>query len=251
MFRRNKLIIPRLLFLLLFAYGTLAARAGQFALDLSAYGCWQRYELYSGGQDQVQYSGTPGTLWSGENYFATPPSYSDYSWDDYYVLNLSGVSQPITSVALTLSFTTQFSGTDTYGIGSTSTAPAILETSGTGPASVFNSLSDGTSFGVASPSVVVNGPYSATFNYTLSGDPTFINFLNSNLGNTVAIGGWLDTGQPTYGSQVQELQSSSTPVFTVTTVPEPGGGALLSIAAAACLFWFGRRMRVRGSRFIE
>ena len=178
---------------------------------------------------------------------------------NYFVFDLTGITDTITSATLTLWSGTfeSVDATESYGLfASTDPATAI---------GLSTALAGGTSTtdfdGPADPLItaastlytkLADGPFLGGLVISSAADSSFIDialtpgglgYLNSFLGSTVILGGMVPTAvglpspqQPFGGTGPDSFPGSKTPKLTVTTVPEPTAALILlgtfSLAAA-------------------
>lgn len=180
---------------------------------------------------------------------------------NYFVFDLSGISDPISSATLTL-----WSGeletadaTESYGIfGSTDPGLALGLATGLGgatmmsafddagdplvadAATLYSKLADGPVFfgGIVLTKVVDDFKF-----IDIALTPGGLGYLNAHLGSTVILGGKVTSvvgapspQQPFGGTGPDSFPGAKTPTLTVTTVPEPSAALLfigmLALAAA-------------------
>ena len=210
-------------------------KADQFNLTIQQYG---EFYYYEGVGDGGGYASENGQIMSGKHTEDGGASFSDY-----FVLDLSSIpsDQTITSVSFNASnpfFTDEFgsSATVSYWLGETSAAPSDLENpTSSNTAALYGDLSNASvSFG-ATPDYTFTNDGAGPTSISLQGDSTFVDLLNENRGGLLAIAGNLNGG-----SDGVSIEPSS-PVFIVTTVPEPGSSVLLSGGAAVCGLALTRR----------
>ena len=113
-------------------------------------------------------------------------------YHDYFVFNLSTVTQQISAVQLVLSNPTNgYSSpdpTETYSLFDVSTPLASLEATGTGQTAIFNDLGSGTALGSRNYSAADNGAITS-----IPLNSSAVNSLNAARGGQIAVGGALTT----------------------------------------------------------
>jgi large repetitive protein len=165
---------------------------------------------------------------SNLNYIAGFESGTQYH--DFFVFNLSGITNPLTSASLRLwNPSNGTTGPGTFQVSDVSTAIPTLIAGGTGNVATYNDLGTGTSFGSVAVSTADNGTF-----VTVNLNASALAFLNANLGNTVAFGGRFDTqGNYTFGFTDNTISLADTQLIyeapTPNVVPAPAGIVLFGI----------------------
>jgi hypothetical protein len=202
-------------------------------------------EFVPGTFNQGWYSDVSPNLNSNDNYtvgrgypFGTSQA---MNYRNYFTFSLPTISEPISSVTLTLQ---RFlgGGSVTYSLFQVSTAATALNTGkSTLNLNTYNDLGDGISYGS------YPGPYAADNFYdllTFSLNSSAISTITSSLGGYFSIGGSLTDGLITGQDQVLFSGSSANPTagtsgyaatLTIVTVPEPTSFALLLLATPLVL----------------
>lgn len=212
-------------------------KADQFNLTIQQYGEFYYYEGTSP-SNPPGYSSEVGQMESGSQTTSGGGTF----FSDYFVLDLSSIAadQTITSVSFTASdpdfFNEFMTSTVSFWLGETSAAPSDLENpTSSNTAALYGDLSDASVSLGATPDYAFNNG-SGPASISLQGNSTFVDLLNANLGGLLVIAGNLNGGSD--GTSIDP----SSPVFTVTTVPEPGSWTLLSGGAVVCGLALGRRL---------
>ncbi len=215
--------------------------ASQFNLTIQQYGEFYYYEG-AGPGDPSGYASQVSQLTSGTHTINGGSFISDY-----FVLDLSSIApdQTITSVSYSASnpaFFSEFGNgpfTVSFWLGETSAAATDLENpTSSNTAALYEDLNGANltvDLGVTPDYTFQDTPPSNATSISLQGNSTFVDLLNENRGGLLVIAGNLNGG----GGGVSI--SPTSPVFTVTTVPEPGSWESLSAGAALCALALGRR----------
>jgi len=148
---------------------------------------------------------------------------------DFFVFDLSGISNPIISASLRLwNPSNGTTGPGTFQVSDVSTPIPSLTAGGSGQTATFNDLGTGTSFGSVAVSTADNGTF-----VTVNLNASALAFLNANLGNTIAFGGqFITSGNQTFAFTNSNILADTQLIYEApapNVVPAPAGIVLFGL----------------------
>lgn len=197
-----------------------------------------------------------------DNYLVGDPGnqFDESEYRNWFVFNLSGVTQPALAAELRLfnpisppgaaNGFESVHGSETYTVFDITTSVTNLA-AGTGGVAAFSDLGSGTIYATRTMTVADNG---TTVIITLNA--AGLAYLNANLGSTVAMGGAITTldadfvgsGESAFGA-TRSTQPSvpATAAQLMLAVPEPGTVVMVIVLAGSVLvvWWMRRRQAQR------
>lgn len=176
---------------------------------------------------------------ANKNYIA-----GENTYNDYFVFDLTNVNAPISSATFSaVNPIVGFQGShDTFTLHKVNTSISTLEASHSAAVGIHNDLGSGTVFGSVSVSSADNGT-----NVTVHLDNAAINYINANLGSSIAFGGTLGTTSDyVFGFTNTQAVNQGTLTLTPAATPEPGSIAMLvGMSLSGAGFLIRRRRKTR------